>query len=417
MPDELCLSTTKNNNNNDPPLIPTVFLYDLPFLCSFIFSHPLYFSYFLFFSPYLIKFIFLFSPLFFTTTLLLLLSFLATTFPHSKKLGFIQTVLDKLRSKLNDVDEEDQEFCNFEDFEIYKIVFHDVPSSLITIGDDDHMEQVSVMEVAGKSEEEKSLEKLFEELDLFEDSIDAIEMKETKMSSDLVKVVGELQKPEAVETGMEKLEGKSMAVPAETTVSDEYQKTVPNPAETTISGEDQKTVPNSAETTISGEEQKTVRNPFGMKSNSWRLDSCSSFGSYGSMRKEKEWKRTLACKLFEERHNSEGGEEGMDSLWEAYETDHSTTKSKNKKDAMVKHKKTLIKNKTEFKYFDDDLDEEDDEDEFMMSNGQLCCLKALKLSAGKMNLGMGKPNLVKISKALKGFGWLHHVGSKNGKRI
>lgn len=378
MADELCFSTT--NNNKNPPLIPTVFFYDLSLLCSFIFSHPLYFSYFLFFSPYFIKFIFLFSPLFFTTTLLLLLSFLATTFPHSNKLGFIQTVLDKLRSKLNHVDEEDQELCNFEDFEIYKIVFHDIPSSLITVGDGDRIMENAVDQVAGKSEEETSLERLFEELDRFENSMPAIEMKEKETSSDLVEVVGELQKAEAVE--MKKL--KSMAVATETT---------------TIAGEDQKTVPNS-------------------KSNSWRLDSCSSFGSYGSMRKEKEWKRTLACKLFEERHNSEGGEEGMDSLWEAYENDHSTTittKSKNKKvDAMVKQKKTLIKNKNEFKYFDD---EDDDEDEFMSNGVQLCCLKALKLSAGKMNLGMGKPNLVKISKALKGFGWLHHVGTKNGKRI
>ncbi|KAI3678691.1 hypothetical protein L6452_37993 [Arctium lappa] len=601
MADDLCFSTTTTAAaaTNNPPLISTLFLHNLPLLCSFIVSHPLYFSYFLFFSPYFIKLISLFSPLFFTTTLLLLLSVLATT---SKKLGFVQTVLDKLRSKMNGVDEEeeeDHEVCNLEDFEIYKLVFRDVPSSLIDVGDGDRMEEVSVMEnsveVAGKSEEEMSLERLFEELDRFDDSVAAIEVKEKETSSDLVEVVGGLHKPEAVE--MEKLGGESMAVATETTtiISGEDQKTVLNSknswrldscssfgsyesmkmemvklggesmavaTETTtiisgkdkktvpnsklksnplrldscssfesyesmkmeieklggesmavatkkttiISGEDQKTVPNSklksnslrldscssfgsyecmkmeiekhggksmavatkTTTIISGEDQKTVPNSK-LKSNSLRLDSCSSFesygsmsmemeklcgesmaaatettiisgedqntvpkskpiplrsdscssfGSYGSMRKEKEWKRTLACKLFEERRNSEGGEEGMDSLWEAYETDHSSiTKSKNKKvDAMVKHKKTLTKNKIEFKYFDD-LDEEDDDDEFMMSNGQLCCLKALKLSAGKMNLGMGKPNLVKISKALKGFGWLHHVGTKNGKRI
>lgn len=137
------------------------------------------------------------------------------------------------------------------------------------------------------------------------------------------------------------------------------------------------------------------------------------------MRKEKEWKRTLACKLFEERHNSEGGEEGMDSLWESYEEDNSSRKSKNRKEPMsINQKKMMMNNKKkiEFKYFDDDFEEDDDDEEEFMSNGQLCCLKALKLSAGKMNLGMGKPNLVKISKALKGFGWLHHVGSKNGKK-
>ncbi|KAE8675162.1 Detected protein of unknown function [Hibiscus syriacus] len=60
-------------------------------------------------------------------------------------------------------------------------------------------------------------------------------------------------------------------------------------------------------------------------------------------------------------------------------------------------------------YYHDNEEEEE-------SNRQLCCLQALKLSAGKMNLGMGRPNLVKISKALKGIGWLHHVGSRHGKK-
>nr|GMD28025.1 uncharacterized protein LOC109182633 [Ipomoea batatas] len=92
--------------------------------------------------------------------------------------------------------------------------------------------------------------------------------------------------------------------------------------------------------------------------------------SNGSMRKEKEWKRTLACKLYEERNTRDGSGEGMDLLWETYEMD-------------------AIKS------------------------------KALKFSAGKVNLGMGigKPNLMKISKAIKGFGWLHHVSSKHSKKV
>lgn len=287
---------------------------------------------------------------------------------------------------MNDV-EDDDEFRNFEDFEIYKIVFNDPP--LITAGDGDDNEGVSVMENAAavkvtvtegeKPEEERSLESLFEELDRFEDSTAATETTEKESSSDLEKIVGELQKPEPVVT--KKRGSKSMAVVEA--------------------------------------DQKHVEKSFSMKSHSWRSESSSSIGSYGSMRKEKEWKRTLACKLFEERHNSEGGEEGMDSLWEAYEEDNSSRKSKNRKEPMINKKNTTLKNKkkSEFKYFDDDFEEDDDDDEEFMSNGQLCCLKALKLSAGKMNLGMGKPNLVKISKALKGFGWLHHVGSKHGKKI
>ncbi|KAM7501594.1 hypothetical protein LguiB_000498 [Lonicera macranthoides] len=132
----------------------------------------------------------------------------------------------------------------------------------------------------------------------------------------------------------------------------------------------------------------------------------SNLGTYGSMRKEKEWKRTLACKLFEERHNV-GGDEGMDSLWETYEVDSS--KEKQKRDTKKKNSKKmgaefLEDNESEFDY------EEDEE-----RNVQLCCLQALKFSAGKMNLGMGRPNLVKFSKALKGIGWLHHV-SKNSKK-
>ncbi|KAI3770036.1 hypothetical protein L6452_01156 [Arctium lappa] len=138
---------------------------------------------------------------------------------------------------------------------------------------------------------------------------------------------------EGVQMEMEKLGGKSMAVATETT---------------TISGKDQKVVPNS-------------------KSILWRLDSCSSFGSDGSMR-NMELKQNFHANCSKQyiTQKEQAGEEGMDSLWEAYENDHSTTitKLKNTKiDAMVKQKKTLIKNKNEFKFF--------------ISNGQLCCLKAL----------------------------------------
>ncbi|XP_071741177.1 uncharacterized protein [Rutidosis leptorrhynchoides] len=383
---ELCLPTTCNFKNTNS-LIPKFIVSNLSCICSFIFSHPIYFLYFIFFSPYLFKFVFFISPLFFTTTLLLL-CIVATTLPQPK-FGFIQTVLDKLRSKVNDVDEEagDAEFRDFEDLEIYKIVFND--SQLINISttdknnsndkSNDRLKQVLVMDntvavrVLEKSEEERSLEKLFEQLDRFEDSNTTFEMQGIEKRLDHEKMEDELRKLEPIV---------------------------------------------SKKLNLSCEDQKTIDT----KMNSWRSDSSSSFGSYGSMRKEKEWKRTLACKLFEERHNSEGGEEGMDSLWEAYEEDNSSRKLNNKKETMNDNKKAMIKNKnkkkSEFKYFfeGDDVDEDDDEKEFM-SNGQLCCLKVLKLSTGKMNLGMGKPNLVKISKAIKGFGWLHHVGSKHGKKV
>ncbi|TYJ26207.1 hypothetical protein E1A91_A07G103700v1 [Gossypium mustelinum] len=130
--------------------------------------------------------------------------------------------------------------------------------------------------------------------------------------------------------------------------------------------------------------------------------------------KAMEWKRTLACKLFEERHNAvvaaattenEGGE-GMDLLWETYESSD-TNKLKLKSFGSKKGKKGA------------NYEEDDDDDYDNDSDGKLCCLQALKFSTGKMNLGMGmgRPNFVKISKAFKGFGWLHHVGStKHGKK-
>ncbi|KAK8631109.1 hypothetical protein V6N13_079872 [Hibiscus sabdariffa] len=126
-----------------------------------------------------------------------------------------------------------------------------------------------------------------------------------------------------------------------------------------------------------------------------------SIGNLG-LRKEKEWKRTLACKLFEERRsdNADGdGDEGMDLLWETHE---------------IESNKAQLK--TSSKKGSDDyngIGEYEYEEELV---GQLCCLHALKLSAVKMSLGMGRSNMVKISKALKGFGWLNHVSNWHGKK-
>lgn len=90
------------------------------------------------------------------------------------------------------------------------------------------------------------------------------------------------------------------------------------------------------------------------------------------------------------------GGEGMDMLWETYETESKKVQGR------------INKKKKSGKSVEDEVEEED-------IDGQLCCLQALKFSAGKMNLGMGRPNLVKFSKALKGIGWLHHFG-RHGKK-
>lgn len=138
--------------------------------------------------------------------------------------------------------------------------------------------------------------------------------------------------------------------------------------------------------------------------------SGSSFGVCGSMRKEKEWKRTLACKLYEERQTVDGSEEGMDSLWESYDTDTGKLKTKKKEKTA-----TLKKIEIEHQKNDYQVEDYEDDEEEEMDGGPICCLQALKFSTGKMNLGMRKPNLVKFSKALKGIGWIHQVSRRSKK--
>lgn len=129
-----------------------------------------------------------------------------------------------------------------------------------------------------------------------------------------------------------------------------------------------------------------------------------------SMRsREKEWKRTLACKLYEERmtfqlcedKKATEGDEDMDLLWEAYEVN--AAKLKNCKSKKEKAQKSELGVAEECDADDDDEEEED-------APVQFCCLQALKLSTGKMNLGFRKPNLMKLSKVLKGM-TIFRVGS------
>lgn len=167
-------------------------------------------------------------------------------------------------------------------------------------------------------------------------------------------------------------------------------------------------------------EEYYISTPKACEKSNDQTKGCN-LGSFGSMRKEKEWRRTLACKLFEERHNVDiGGSEGMDLLWETYDqTDSSKvnlSKSGTKKEKSSS-RRSRSRSRKEYNnggVAEDDLSEEEDDEE-ESDDGQLCCLQALKFSAGKMNLGMGRLNLVKISKTFRGIGWLHHA-NRNGKK-
>ncbi|KAK3017452.1 hypothetical protein RJ639_006402 [Escallonia herrerae] len=388
---------------------PGFILSDFVGFCSCVLSQPLYFSYFIFFSPYLLRLLSFLSPLVITTSLLLL-----TLLTVSPTLGFSRTgVMD---------DENDEEFYDFEAFEAYKIVFDDASafdvreSPVVEVpavkAEESCLEvvEVSQMETAALAMEEKSMECFLKELDSFENMAFTLEEekkveppvassnKETlgKSGSEAICIKVKDSKTKFSNGG----ESFSEVTTTQTqTASTKVKGQTDNGEEDTseVVARTRRTSANVNGTTdIGGEYTLKVESSGALESN---------LGSYGSMRKEKEWKRTLACKLFEERHNVDGVE-GMDSLWEAYEMDSSKAKPKGNNVKKKGMKKGGVKCYE---------DSEDDYEEEMGANGQLCCLQALKFSAGKMNMGMGRPSLVKLSKALKGFGWLHQV-SKHGKK-
>ncbi|KAJ4795036.1 acidic leucine-rich nuclear phosphoprotein 32 family B protein [Rhynchospora pubera] len=139
----------------------------------------------------------------------------------------------------------------------------------------------------------------------------------------------------------------------------------------------------------------------------------------GSLRVDKEWKRTLACKLYEERitaklreersvpipvKEGEGEEEEMDLLWEAIEVNSKKSEG-HKSSTKNKEKKNI------------DREEESEDEEGEGDDGpvrQLCCLQAFRVSTRKMNMGVGRTNLVKFSKVLKKMS-VFHIGRNSSK--
>lgn len=135
-------------------------------------------------------------------------------------------------------------------------------------------------------------------------------------------------------------------------------------------------------------------------------------------RKDKEWKRTLACKLYEERMQLRlcrdravvEGSDNMDMLWEAYEVGSGGNKGRVGKRSGSKVKGGTDKVEDAVEEGEEEEDDGDDDDEGSVR--QLCCLQALKFSTRKMNFGGGKPSLSKISKVLKRMTALSRMGSR-----
>ncbi|KAL5204950.1 hypothetical protein ABZP36_009821 [Zizania latifolia] len=143
----------------------------------------------------------------------------------------------------------------------------------------------------------------------------------------------------------------------------------------------------------------------------------------GSPRKDKEWKRTLACKLYEERMQLKlcrdravvECSDNMDMLWEAYEVGGggggNTKRAGSKAKRGSKQEHHVVEGEHEEGEGEDD-DEEDEEG----SVRQLCCLQALKFSTRKMNFGGGKTSLAKISKVLKRMAALSRSASRRSSK-
>lgn len=417
---ELSLSSNSNKKNDlSCNNLLSVFFH----LCFSIFSHPLYFSYFIFFSPYLLKLLSFLSPLFITTALLLvaLLTFtpnlvlekgISTSSSDlsdsESKLGFLLSILQTfLAWFLSESDEEDKEVGLLDELEAYLVMFQASICEVIETKslEDNPSEGAEAAESEFSSEEEekedffpveepsfnfdenpvekvdkeplvqvKSLESLFQENAELEDVSCQKENKEAN------KVEESKENYWPLRSGSKVMGNRDIYASKVSRNSDGEHAL----------GEAIKVKSQRLEANLGSPQRNWEYNGIKGMGNNEAISS--NLGSFGSMRVEKEWRRTLACKLFEERHNAS---EGMDMLWETYEAESNKGNTKKGKKGEV-----------------ESTEEEEDEEEEM--EGKLCCLQALKFSTGKMNLGMGRPsNLLKLSKAFKGIGWLHRHGRKS----
>ncbi|CAH8261786.1 unnamed protein product [Arabidopsis lyrata] len=403
---EVALSSQEESTPSRKKIgLSSLLLSDFHLFCSFIFSHPFYFSYLLFFSPYIFKILSFLSPLFVTTTLLIL-ALLSTLHVHetcldSESLETQPSFLFSFCSKLGSVlehkfDINDEGFKSLEDLEAYKMVVeacsiqcasdNEICSDELTFVDKFCSHESTVSEALTDETREEQVE--IQPLKL-EDVI-VLEKEEETKKCEKEEEEEQKVKPESDvvldnEEEPTKEESKAQKVDL---VGDFNNESYDLPKLSKFLGEGKR---NEA---TKKEEEDNV-----------------SLQSFGSMRKEKEWRRTLACKLFEERHNADVGQ-GMDQLWETYETQtekkHQTEEEKKK---LKKKTKSMLKTKSIEKEV---IVEEEDHDDGI-DHQQLCCLQALKFSTGKMHMGIARPNLLKLSKAFKGIGRFYNANKHSKK--
>nr|XP_029117961.1 uncharacterized protein LOC105036106 [Elaeis guineensis] len=398
--------------NSDIHLLLGLLLDDLLSFCSFLASHPLPLAYFLYFFPYFFRLLSFLSPLILSTSLLLLV--LLTISPHDLNYSppelfgnACSIVLNTLKAKLEgDSSAELLEqlvsmvLAPLDDARPY---FKDPVMPAL---DGDGLFELE-FQTMGEFCNHSSLHCIVEEspIKLALDNSQESNLMVSNHGIGDESFNGELGESPFMDALEDSQESEPLVTPlgvGDQGEADKAQLTnkVAEDLSKAFELNNSSRKPDPAADNVGGELMRSTSRR--RKQSTYRDSDCLQRDN--SMRKEREWKRTLACKLYEERMTYklceertvvEGGEE-MDLLWEAYEV--SASKDDKLKNNGKKGKKVEL--------------EEEDEEEV----GQLCCLQALRLSAGKMNLGVGKPNLMKISKVLKGMAMFQRVGRRSSRK-
>uniref|UniRef100_A0A803KQ29 Uncharacterized protein n=1 Tax=Chenopodium quinoa TaxID=63459 RepID=A0A803KQ29_CHEQI len=159
-------------------------------------------------------------------------------------------------------EDEDENATHIEEFEVYKVVF-DIPT----------IEEKPV-EIEQIQQTPEKIEKIQEYVVEFFEENASIVGKET---GDLCESL--TMGREKAGTNPKKVKKEEELKKVESKIGSEAIKT---PKSRSFKVDDEKKITETFSQTLGGQ-------PY--------------MGSFGSMRKEKEWRRTLACKIFEERHN------------------------------------------------------------------------------------------------------------------